>query len=182
MLIAALMMLLLADEPAKPDPARGRELFRSCSGCHNTENDDRKMGPSLRSLFGKVTLRNGKHVDAGNVRTIILDGYNGMPSFQYSFRPSEMDDLMAYLQTLRGLVAVKAETPGESLFRAHCSRCHDPSIRSSVGPDLRGKFRPDWIPSVEEGHGGVPPLAAPPLKDWLDETSRRSLFEYLKSY
>jgi mono/diheme cytochrome c family protein len=182
MILAALMLFLLADEPAKPDPARGRELFRSCSGCHSTENDDRKMGPSLRTLFGKVTLRNGKRVDTENVRAIVVEGYNGMPSFQYSFRPNEIDDLVAYLQTLRAPVTVKAETLGETLFRAHCSRCHDPAIRSSVGPDLRGKFKPEWVTSVEEGHGGTPPLAAPPLKDWLDEPSRRALFDYLKTY
>ena len=182
MLLTALILLLLADDPPKPDPARGRELFRSCSGCHNTENDDRKMGPSLRTLFGKVTLRNGKRVDKENVRAIVLEGYNGMPSFQYSFRPAEMDDLLEYLQTLRTPVSIRAESQGESLFRAHCSRCHDPAIRSSVGPDLRGKFQPAWVQSVEDGHGGAPPLTAPPLKDWLDVNSRKALFEYLKGY
>jgi mono/diheme cytochrome c family protein len=140
------------------------------------------MGPSLHSLFGKVTLRNGKRADKENVRAIVLDGYNGMPSFQYSFRPAEMDDLLAYLETLRAPVTVKAEGTGETLFRAHCSRCHDPAIRSSAGPDLRGKFKPEWVQSVEEGHGGAPPLTAPPLKEWLDETSRKALFDYLKGY
>jgi len=173
----ALMMLLLAG-----DPTRGKELFRSCSGCHNTESDERKMAPSLRSLFGKVTLRNGKRVDAENVRAIILEGYNGMPAFPYSFRPAEMDDLLAYLQTLRGKPVMKAESVGETLFRAQCVRCHDPASRTSAGPDLRGKFRVEWIPLVEDGHGGTPPLNAPPLKEWLDESSRKALFEHLKTY
>ena len=176
MLPVALMMLLLAG-----DQVKGRELFRSCSGCHNTDSDDRKMGPSLRSLFGKVTLRNGKWVDAENVRNIIQDGYNGMPSFQYSFRPAELDDLIAYLQTLRGRPAAKAEKLGETLFRAHCISCHDPAARTAPGPDLRGKFEPNWVTLVENGHGGEPPLAAPPLKDWLDEAGRKALFDYLKA-
>jgi mono/diheme cytochrome c family protein len=170
--VLTLMMLLAAG-----DPTKGKELFRSCSGCHNTETEDRKMAPSLRSLFGKVTLRNGKRVDTENVRTIIQEGYNGMPSFQYSFRPQEMDDLVAYLQTLRGRPLAKEGTVGAELFRAHCIQCHDPAVRTSVGPDLRGRFKPEWLPLVDEGHGG-----APPLKDWLDETGRRALADHLKGY
>ena len=167
--IPLLLVLLAADVP------KGRELFRSCSGCHNTDTEDRKMAPSLRSLFGKVTLRNGKRVDTENVRAVIEDGYNGMPSFRYSFRPAEMDDLIAYLQTLRGKPPARVESPGESLFRAHCIRCHDPVVRTSPGPDLRGRFKPEWTSPVDEGHGG-----APPLKEWLDEAGRLALMAYLK--
>lgn len=182
MLTLALTVFLFAAEVHTPDAARGKELFRSCSACHNTETDDRRMGPSLRTLFGRVTLRNGKRVDKETVRTIVTDGYNGMPSFQYSFKPEEMDDLLAYLQTLRGHLIPKTETPGETLFRAQCQRCHDPAIRTSPGPDLRGLFKPEWVALVEEGHGGPPPLTAPPLKDWLGEPSRRALFNWLMSY
>ncbi|HXJ43098.1 MAG TPA: cytochrome c, partial [Bryobacteraceae bacterium] len=146
------------------------------------ETEERRMAPSLRSLFGKVTLRNGKRVDVENVRTIIQQGYNGMPSFQYAFRPEEMEDLLAYLQTLRGRPAAKDVSPGESLFRAHCISCHDPAARTAAGPDLRGRFRPEWVSMVEEGHGGAPPVAAPPLKDWLDDAGRRALMDYLKAY
>jgi mono/diheme cytochrome c family protein len=164
------------------DPVKGKDLFRSCSGCHNTETEERKMAPSLRSLFGKVTLRNGKRVDVENVRTIIREGYNGMPPFGYSFRPEELDDLLAYLQTLKGRPVERLTSVGETLFRAQCISCHDPAVRTSVGPDLRGKYQDDWVKVVEEGHGGEPPTAAPPLKDWLDETGRRALFDFLRSY
>jgi cytochrome c2 len=155
----------------------GRELFRSCQGCHNVASDEKKMGPSLRSLFGRVTLRSGKHADDENVREIVLDGFNGMPSFRYSFRPAEIDDLMAYLHTLTGK-PVQAETPpGAAYFQAYCIRCHNPESRTSAGPDLRGKFKAEFIPLIEDGHGG-----APALKEWLSERERMVLMEYLKTY
>jgi mono/diheme cytochrome c family protein len=156
-------------------------LFRSCQGCHNVANDDRanndrKMGPSLRSLFGKVTLRNGKHADDANVREIILDGLNGMPSFRYSFRAAEIDDLMAYLHTLRGKPVESAGSTGAGYFKAYCLRCHNPDSRVSAGPDLRGRFKDEWLPLIDEGHGG-----SPALKEWLGEPERALLIAYLKN-
>jgi cytochrome c2 len=159
------------------DAVKGKVLFQTCAGCHNTATDERKMGPSLRTLFGKVTLRNGKHVDDANVREIVLEGYNGMPSFGYSFRPAEIDDLMAYLHTLTGKPAQAAAGKGESYFRAYCLRCHNPDSKSAAGPDLRGGFKPEWAALIDEGHAG-----APPLKEWLDDAARQTLFDYLKTY
>ena len=69
-----LLILALWAALADGDAAKGKVLFQSCAGCHNTASDDRKMGPSLRTLFGKVTLRNGKHVDDANVREIVVEG------------------------------------------------------------------------------------------------------------
>ncbi len=152
---------------AAGDPVKGKELFQSCSGCHNVANDQRKTGPSLRSLFGRVTLHNGNHADDENVRAIILDGYNGMPSFRYSFRPGEIDDLLAYLHTLTGRPAETKMSAGEQYFRAYCARCHE--------TNLRGTFTDESVGPVEEGHHG-----APPLKEWLDDASRKALYEYLK--
>jgi mono/diheme cytochrome c family protein len=146
--------------------SNGKEMFRTCAGCHNVDNDERKMGPSLRSLFGKVTLRNGKRVDDANVREIIREGFNGMPSFAYNFRPAEMDDLMAYLHTLTGKPADTAASLGEKYFTAYCVRCH------KAAADLRGRL--ESMKQIDEGHGG-----APAMKDWLDEPARKALIEYV---
>jgi mono/diheme cytochrome c family protein len=135
------------------------------------------MGPSLRSLFGKVTLRNGKHADDENVREIILEGFNGMPSFRYSFRPAEIDDLMAYLHTLTGKPADAEIPPGAAYFKAYCLRCHNPDSRTSTAPDLRGRYKPENAALIEDGHAG-----APALKAWLQDNERRILLEYLKTY
>lgn len=172
-----LLIFALSAAFADGDAAKGKVLFQTCAGCHNTASDDRKMGPSLRTLFGKVTLRNGKHVDDANVREIVAEGYNGMPSFGYSFRPAEMDDLMAYLHTLTGKPAPAASGKGESYFRAFCLRCHNPDSKSAAGPDLRAGFKPEWAALIDEGHGG-----APPLKEWLDDAARQALLDYLKTY
>jgi len=175
-------VLLIAVWVASPafangDAAKGKELFQTCAGCHNTANDQKKMGPSLRSLFGKVTLRNGKHADDENVRAIVLEGFNGMPSFRYSFRPAEIDDLMAYLHTLTGKPVQAEAGDGEKYFRSYCLRCHNPDSRTVTGPDLRGRFKPEWIEMLNGGHAG-----APVLKEWLDAPSRQALAEYLKTY
>ena len=85
--LAALAIALAAYDKAEPpkehipDPAKGKELFQTCAGCHNYTSDEKKFGPSLRTLFGRVTLRNGKPASDANVRAIILDGYDRMPSF-----------------------------------------------------------------------------------------------------
>jgi cytochrome c len=176
----AVAVLLLAVSPVfgAGDAAKGKELFQTCAGCHNTENDARKMGPSLRSLFGRVTLRNGRHADDENVRAIVLDGFNGMPPFRYSFRPAEIDDLMAYLHTLTAKAeAPTSAGPGAEYFRAYCLRCHNPDSRTSAGPDLRGRYQDKWVRIVNDGHSG-----APPLKDWLDAPQRQVLIDYLKVY
>lgn len=167
---AAFLATLLCSGLAAADAVNGKEMFRSCQGCHNTATDERKTGPSLRSLFGKVTLRSGKHADDENVREIVLDGFNGMPSFRYSFRATEIDDLMAYLHTLTGRPAVPEMSPGAAYFKAYCARCHS-------GTDLRGKFRPESVPLLEDGHAG-----AAPLKEWLGEKERQLLFEYLRKW
>ena len=159
------------------DPAKGKDLFQTCAGCHSATSDQKRNAPSLRTLFGKVTLRNGKHADDENIRAIVLDGYNGMPSFRYSFRPEEIDDLMAYLHTLTGKPAQADLPEGEKYYRAYCIRCHNPDSRTAAAPDLRGHFRPDWIQLVNKGHGG-----APPMKDWLDAPTRQALGDYLKTY
>ena len=164
------LTLLASCAHAQGDAEKGKALFQTCAGCHNVTTEARKMGPSLRSLFGRVTLRSGKHADDENVRAIVLDGYNGMPSFRYSFKPEEIDDLMAYLHTLTAKPEpAPPASEGAAYFKAWCARCHKPE-------DLRGRYQPDWLPLIANGHSG-----APPLKDWLDAEARQTLATYLKT-
>lgn len=160
--------------PRPPDPARGRELFQTCAGCHDYATGEKKFGPSLRTLFGRVTLRNGKPATDENVRAIILDGYNRMPPFRYSFRPAEIDDLMAFLHTLnaRPLESVSA-SPGEKYFRAYCLRCHANNL-GGVG-SRAGMTDAKLRSLIDDGHAG-----SPALKDWLDEPTRAAILAYVK--
>jgi len=178
--LAITFILILSASLGTGDAVRGKALFRTCASCHNVMNDERRMGPSLRTLFGRVTLHNGRRADDENVRAIVLDGYNGMPPFRYSFRPSEIDDLMAYLHTLTGKPAQNPATrnaAGDGYFRSYCLRCHNPDSRSAAGPDLRGRFQAGWANLIDDGHAG-----APAMKEWLDASGRQALLDYLKAY
>lgn len=80
--------------------AKGKEVFQQCRGCHSTESYEKKVGPPLRSLFRRSTLRNGLPVTEKNVRLIIEKGRDGMPSFSGTLSPKQMDQLIAYLKEL----------------------------------------------------------------------------------
>ena len=52
---------------------RERPYFRRAAICHNVLTDARKAGPSLRTLFGKVRLVNGKRATEQNVLQLITE-------------------------------------------------------------------------------------------------------------
>jgi len=80
--------------------SRGREVFEQCSGCHSAETDDKRVGPSLKGLFQRTKLRNGKAVTEKSVRSRIEQGGDGMPAFSALLSDREEIDLIAYLKTL----------------------------------------------------------------------------------
>ena len=191
---ATLTLLFLgpaASSPARAagDVSKGKELFVTCAGCHNIDSDRRKAAPSLRSLFGKVTLRNGKRATEENVRAIVLDGYNGMPPFRYNLTAEQADDLMAFLMTLKGKPEEPANPTDAQTFKSYCASCHAPELRGERGPDLRGLFKKEKLASgepvteaairtiIDEGHA-----KAPPFREWLDAPTRQKLLNFLKSY
>ena len=65
------------------DPAKGKEAFEQCAICHNVDNDEKKMGPSLKGLFKRAKLQSGKKVTEENVREQINNGGNGMPAYAF---------------------------------------------------------------------------------------------------
>lgn len=85
---------------AKGDPAKGKDVFEQCAVCHNVDNPDRKVGPSLKGLFRHPKLQNGKPVTEANVRAMINNGGNGMPSYQDMLSEQDKDNVIAYLKTL----------------------------------------------------------------------------------
>jgi len=104
-LCSGLMGVLLLASPSAfaqkaGDAAKGKEVFEQCSVCHNTDNDDRKIGPSLKGLFKHQKLANGKAVNEQNVREKINQGGNGMPSYGDLLSEQEKSDVLAYLKTL----------------------------------------------------------------------------------
>jgi cytochrome c len=82
------------------DPVKGKEVFDQCSVCHNTANDEKKIGPSLKGLYKHAALKNGKKVTDENVKAMINAGGNGMPSYADLLSEPEKADVIAYLKTL----------------------------------------------------------------------------------
>ena|SRR5579864_1507257 len=90
--------VIAADKPG--NAAKGKEVFDQCSVCHNTDTDEKKIGPSLKGLFKHDKLKNGKPVNADNVKAMINTGGNGMPSYADLLSDQEKADVIAYLKTL----------------------------------------------------------------------------------
>ena len=85
---------------AAGNAAKGKEVFDQCSVCHNSDSDEKKIGPGLKGLFKKDKLVNGKAPTEANVRAKIDEGGNGMPAYKDILSDQEKDDLIAYLKTL----------------------------------------------------------------------------------
>jgi cytochrome c len=90
----------LPAQDKKGDAAKGKEVFEQCSVCHNTDSDEKKMGPGLKGLFKKAKLANGKAPTDANVAAKINEGGNGMPAYADMLTDTEKADLLAYLKTL----------------------------------------------------------------------------------
>ena len=84
----------------KADAAKGKETFEQCAVCHNVDNDEKKMGPSLKGLFKHKALASGKPVTDANVLAQINAGGNGMPGYADMLSADEKTNLLAYLHTL----------------------------------------------------------------------------------
>ena len=99
LLIAGASSALAA--PQKGDAAKGKEIVgEQCAVCHNTENDEKKMGPSLKGLYKKGKLKNGKPANDANVKAVINAGGNGMPAYQDMLSDEERDHIIAFLKTI----------------------------------------------------------------------------------
>ena len=101
-LVAAVMgnCMLAQEKGDGATTSRGKEVFEQCSGCHSAETDEKKVGPSLKGLFHRSKLRNGKPVTEKNIRSRIDQGGDGMPAFSNLLSDKEKIDLISYLKAL----------------------------------------------------------------------------------
>ncbi len=88
------------DKAKTGDPAKGKELFEQCAVCHNVDTDEKKMGPSLKGLFKRKTMTNGKPMNDANVLEQINNGGNGMPAYADMLSADDKANILAYLHTL----------------------------------------------------------------------------------
>ena len=101
-IVAAVMGVRIQAQPKRDGTtvSRGKEIFEQCGGCHSAETDEKKVGPSLKGLFQRAKLRNGKAVTERNIRSRIEQGGDGMPAFSDLLSDKEKIDLISYLKTL----------------------------------------------------------------------------------
>ena len=94
------MLLLAPATLTAADADKGKELFEQCGMCHHPDKDEKKMGPSLKGLYAKDKMTNGKKPTDENVLAVINEGGNGMPPYQDLLSDEERTDVLAYLKTL----------------------------------------------------------------------------------
>jgi cytochrome c2 len=82
------------------DADKGKEVFEQCAVCHNVDTDEKKMGPSLKGLYKKDKMKNGKKPTDANVKAKINEGGNGMPAYADMLSDEEKADVLAYLKTI----------------------------------------------------------------------------------
>jgi cytochrome c2 len=96
-LAAASKVMLSA---GKGDVEKGKAVFEQCAVCHNSDSEEKKMGPGLKGLFKKEKMTNGKKPTEAAVRARVDEGGQGMPAYKDMLSDQEKDDLIAYLKTL----------------------------------------------------------------------------------
>lgn len=82
------------------DAAKGKEIFEQCAACHSADTAEKKVGPSLKGLYKRAKMNNGKAVTDANVKAVINAGGNGMPPYADLLSDEEKADVLAYLKTL----------------------------------------------------------------------------------
>jgi cytochrome c len=90
---------------SKGDAAKGKALFEEkaepvCGVCHNADSTEKKMGPGLKGLYAKAKLKNGKKPSDASIKEIITKGGGGMPGYEDTLKPADLDNILAYLKTL----------------------------------------------------------------------------------
>jgi mono/diheme cytochrome c family protein len=86
-----------------PQQAEGERLYDAgCAHCHE-ENDLhlKTVPPNLHGLFSRKTLPDGAPATDAEVERVLFAGKGMMPSFAYQMTRQQMDDVVAYLHTMK---------------------------------------------------------------------------------
>jgi len=100
-LLASLRAFVI--KPPETPAQTGSALFveKGCTRCHYSGSKDTKMGPGLKGLFSREALPvSGRPANAKNVKKQLQDPYRAMPSFADHLTEAEINQLIAYLETL----------------------------------------------------------------------------------
>lgn len=104
-LFAALSAFTLRFSACSPSASAqsGQELFDlHCASCHEDPPPDlKKQPPKLEGLFKAKRLPSGAPATDKQVRKTIIEGLRTMPAFDQRLSDQDLNDLIAYLHTLR---------------------------------------------------------------------------------
>jgi mono/diheme cytochrome c family protein len=95
--------LILSGCSPNESEQRGQELFDlHCALCHTGPTPDlKKQPPRLEKLFAGKHLPSGAPATDTQVRKTIIEGLRTMPAFDKRLSDQDLDDLVAYLHTLK---------------------------------------------------------------------------------
>lgn len=69
-----------------------------CALCHYIEKPEAKFAPSLKDLFKREKLINGKPVNDQNVADWIANGSQNMPAFGSTLNQKEIQTIISYIK------------------------------------------------------------------------------------
>jgi cytochrome c len=110
------LVVALALPAAAADVEHGQQLFKACAACHSDKADN-KLGPGLAGVVGRkagalenfrysaAMTRSNLTWDETNLREYITDPQTKVKGNRMPFagikQPSDADDIVAYLATLK---------------------------------------------------------------------------------
>ena len=86
-----------------PQQVSGRKIYdQHCDRCHEPYSTRGKKGPGLKGVFQHQYLPlSGLPANDERVADILNHGRNGMPGFSQTLSAQDVQDLLAYMHTLR---------------------------------------------------------------------------------
>lgn len=88
-----------ASHEAPSEQEAGWNLVKErCYLCHYLDRDGVKFAPSLKGLFQREKLLNGKPVNDGTVSAWIVEGSANMPAFRHTLTPRQIQLIVKFLK------------------------------------------------------------------------------------
>src|SRR5689334_20518655 len=98
-LIAIALPLCATHEPPSEEEAGWTLVKERCYLCHYLDRSDVKFGPSLKALFQRKRLMNGRALNDHSVSAWIAEGSANMPAFRHTLTPREIKLIVKFLKT-----------------------------------------------------------------------------------
>ena len=98
-LLFATVLVRPAQATHEPTQTEAWRLVKErCLLCHYVDRTEAKFAPTLKGLFQRQTLMNGKPVNDQSVAEWIADGGPTMPAFKYTLTPQQIQLIVTFLK------------------------------------------------------------------------------------